>query len=89
MEIVREKGAELAGKIGISSLVVSEAGKVQGIFESVTIIQVISTGGVIWLMVDRTINSVMSADTKRSKMIIGSLWGVMWLTFFSIVAVVI
>lgn len=88
-EMISTKGAELAGKLGISSLVISEAGKSQGIFESVTLIQIISTCGVLWLMVDRTINSVMSARTRNGKVIIGSLWGFMWAAFITFIWVVI
>ena len=54
--VVSQKAADTAGKFGIAGGVTAEVGKVAGWFgDNVTVWQVISAVGVLWMIVDKAI----------------------------------
>lgn len=88
IEILKEKGIEAVGKVGIATGVVSEAGKTMGILENVTPIQVISAAGVITLILERSIKLYWESKEKGNTKIV--LFGIafFWcLTFAALWAV--
>ena len=75
-EWLEQKISNLIGAMGIVGTATSEAGQRLGVFENVTLVQVVSMAGVIFMMVDRTLNSV--DIPKKLKM---AIWLVCWVAF--------
>lgn len=86
---MRAKGAEYFGKLGIVGGVTSEAGKAAGILENVSMLQLISAAGIMWLLVDRSIRLIWDAKEKGDVQfkIAVTVQSTMWITLISLLLV--
>lgn len=89
--ILKEKAVEAYGKASLVVAPASEVGKQTGMFDNVTLIQIISAIGVVSLILDRTINSINSVSDKpmKNKIFTYSLWGALWLSSLMVLLVAI
>ena len=82
IEMIKEKGAEVVGKVGIATGVTSEAAKAAGFMDNVTPIQVISAAGVVTLMLERSLKIYWKSKEKgNTKMVVIGI-AFFWCLFF-------
>lgn len=89
LDVVKEKGAELAGKLGIAGGVTAEAGKAVGMFDNVSAFQVVSAAGVIWLMIDRSFRLLWDAKENGTLRLTACTITFMWTLFIIVLLMVI
>ena len=87
MDVIREKGAEITGKVGIVAAPTSELMHDTGLIEHVSTIQIVSAAGVIWLMMERTQKGLWDAKERGRGPFIFSVcsWSVLLLTFIGLI----
>lgn len=87
MDVIKEKGAEIAGKTGIVAAPTSEIMHDTGLLDHVSTIQIISAAGVIWLMMERTQKGLWDAKERGKGPFIFSVcsWSVLWLAFIGLI----
>ena len=87
MDVIKEKGAEITGKVGIVAAPTSELMHDTGLIEHVSTIQIVSAAGVIWLMMERTQKGLWDAKERGHGPFIFSVfsWSVLWLTFIVLI----
>lgn len=87
MDVIREKGAEITGKVGIVAAPTSELMHDTGLIEHVSTIQIVSSAGVIWLMMERTEKGLWDAKERGHGPFIFSVcrWSVLWLSFIGLI----
>jgi len=87
IDVLKEKGAEVTGKVGIVAAPTSELMQNTGLIEHVSTIQIVSAAGVIWLMMERTQKGLWDAKERGRGPFIFSVcsWSVLWLTFISLI----
>lgn len=84
-EIIKEKGAELAGKLGIIGGVGIETGKTLGIMHNVSLAVILSAAGVFWLLVDRTVRILWDAREREQFKLIATIQAAQWIGLVFIV----
>lgn len=82
-EILSEKVADTAGKLGIVTGTVTATGEKAGLLENVGLVQFVSMCGVVWLMLERTQKALITAYEKgRVPFILSCVaWGFAWFVF--------
>ena len=87
IEIAKEKGAEIVGKIGIFGAVTTEAGRAVGMLDNVTTVQVISVAGVILMAIDKSVRLYWDSEQKGSKLSTSLIISAFWLTLISLIII--
>lgn len=87
VDMIKLKGAEIAGKTGIITAPTSEVLHNAGLLDHVSTIQIISASGVVWLMMERTQKGLWESREKGHGPFIFSVtsWSLMWLGFFGLI----
>tara|TARA_R110002012_G_scaffold269646_2_gene453779 strand:+ start:2177 stop:2458 length:282 start_codon:yes stop_codon:yes gene_type:complete len=85
---MRERSAEALGKTGLAGVVTTEAGRAAGIMENVTAIQVVSTAGILIMIVERSFNLYWKARENNNERLMAFLLGFFWLSLLSVIYLV-
>lgn len=85
---IKERSAEALGKVGLAGVVTTEAGKAAGVLDNVTAIQVVSTAGILIMIVERSFNLYWKARENDNEKLMACLLGFFWLSLFFIIYLV-